>query len=93
MMVGILSDILQIVVFTRYPQTRLGIGDPSVVRDSVPQEQILEWIHAGIGKQQRGITLNQQRSRSGNMMPFGSKKIQKNLSDLFGLHTHGIHSC
>jgi hypothetical protein len=27
------------------------------------------------------------------MMPFGSKKIQKNLSDLCGLHTHGIRSC
>ena len=55
--------------------------------NTISGKQILEWIHPRIGKQKRRIALNDQGRWLGNMMPFGCKKIQKNLSDFFGLHT------
>jgi hypothetical protein len=51
MMVRVFTDVFQVVVFTRNPQTWLAIGYPRIVDWTVAQKEIFELIHPGIGEQ------------------------------------------
>ena len=52
------------------------------------QKDIFKRIHARIGKQQRGVVLDHQRSRRYYRVAFGGKKVEKSLADLARGHVY-----
>jgi hypothetical protein len=92
MVVGVVPDFLQIVVLARHPQAFLRVRNPRMLHRRDAQEHIFERIHAGIGEQQGGVVLDDQRCGWYNRMPFGGKKIKKSLSDLARGHVCYLRS-
>ena len=86
MMICIMPNFLQVIVFSGYPETFLRIRDTTVLRTYITKDYILELIHSGVGKHQRRIIFNDHWSRRYNNVPFTLKKIQKLLSDLCWFH-------
>jgi hypothetical protein len=86
MMVGIMTNFFQIVVFSRNPQTLLGIGHTLTDGWLVAQENILKLVHPCIGKHQGGIVFYYHWGRAHNLMALAFKKIDKSFSDLLRIH-------
>ncbi len=81
-MVGVVSYLLQVVVFSRNAQTFLGVGNACIGSLFVPQKNILELIHSGIGKHECGIVLHHHGGRGNDLVIFGFEKIQESFSYL-----------
>jgi hypothetical protein len=59
----------------------------------MPQEDILELVHAGVGKQQRGIVGQHQRRAAHHAMAVGSEIVEEFLADLGARHVSFIVAC
>ena len=81
--VGIVSDFLEVVVLAADPQAFLRVGRPLELRRGIAQEDVLELVHAGIGKHERGVVLDHHRCGGHDRVPLGSEEIQEFLSYLF----------
>jgi hypothetical protein len=75
MVVGIYPYFFEIIVFTAYPKTFLGIGNPGVNRFFVAQKIVFELIHPGIGEKQGGVIFHYNGCRWNDMVLFGLKKV------------------
>jgi len=53
---------------------------------TVPQEEILEGIHASIVEHQSGIVFDHHWRRRHDLVPFGGKKLEEMLSNQLGFH-------
>jgi hypothetical protein len=87
MVVGVYSDLFQVIVFSTDAEAFLGIGHPWIKGLFIPQEVVLELVHAGIGELQCRIVLDHDRSGGDDRMPFRHKKIKEFLS-YFGTGHH-----
>ena len=81
MVVGVVSDLLQIVVLARNAQAFLRIGRTRIFAGSVAQEDVLELVHARVGEHQRGVALDNHRGRRHDSMPFRLEEVEKGLTN------------
>ena len=88
--VGVVSHLLQIVVFARYAQTLLRIGHTRIFTRCVAQKNLLELIHSGIGKHQRGVVLHHHRRRRHDRVLLAAEKVEKSLSDFVRFHIYNF---
>ncbi|ABX20098.1 hypothetical protein SARI_00145 [Salmonella enterica subsp. arizonae serovar 62:z4,z23:-] len=82
------SDVFQIVVFPPRAYTALGSGCTGIITLIKPKENILELVHPGIGKQQRGVIVGHQGTAGNYLMSFTMEKVEKRLTDLSGALAH-----
>ena len=80
MMVGVMPYFLQVVVLARYPEAFLGVGHAGVLALGVPEEDVLELVHPGVGEHQGGVVLDDHWGRRHDMVLLGSEEIQKGLA-------------
>ena len=78
-MIGVMPHFIEVVVLARYAKTLLRIRHTGVFGRAVAEENILELVHAGVGKHQRRIVLYDHRCRRYDGMLLASEKIQKGL--------------
>ncbi len=90
MMIRIVSDLLEVVVLARNAQTLLRIGHTGIFARGIAQKYILELIHAGIGKHQRRVVLDDHRRRRHDDMFLAFEKFEESPSDLIRVHILGI---
>ncbi len=74
MVVGVMTHFFQVVVFAGNPKALLCVSNPPGVRLPVPQEYVLEGIHARIGEHEGRIVLQNHGSRGNNLVFFFFKK-------------------
>ena len=65
-----MPHLLQVVVLARNAQALLGVGRTRIFAGRIAQEDILELVHARVGKHQRGIVFNHHWSRRHNLVTF-----------------------
>ncbi len=82
------TDIFQIVVFTARTHAALRGGCTGIITLIEAKENILELVHPGVGKQQCGIVIGNQRAAGNYLMSFTMEKIEKRLTDLSGALAH-----
>lgn len=85
-MVDILSDIVQVIVLSSRANALLSICRPLERGKSahgLSQKDALELVHAGIGKQERGVVVGHaRRRRPKHVRVLLHEKIDKGRSDL-----------
>lgn len=82
------TDVFQIVVFTTRTHTALRGRCAGIITLIETKENILELVHPGVGKQQCGIVIRDQRAAGNYLMSFTVEKIEKRLTDLSGALAH-----
>ena len=80
--VGVDADLFQVVVLATHAQAFLGVGHTGVRGFFVPQEIVLEGVHAGIGEEKRGVVLHHDRGRWHDMVALGCEKIEELPADV-----------
>ena len=83
MVIGIVTNLFQVVVLTGNAEALLRIGHPSDLGGPVPKEKVLELVHPGIGKHQRWIVLNYHRCRRYDLVALFCKKVEKSIANFF----------
>ncbi len=68
MVVGVVTHLLQVVVFATHTKALLGVGYPWVLHRGVAQDDILELVHTGIGEHQGGVILDDHGCRWHNLV-------------------------
>ena len=61
--VGVPSNIFQVVVLAASADAFLGVDGTDKVTVTAPEENVLELVHPGIGKQQGGVVMRDHRAR------------------------------
>ncbi len=82
------THVFQIVMLTTGTHTTLRGRGSHIITFVQPQENILELVHPGIGKQQRRIIVWHQRTTGDDLMSFTMEKVEKRLTDLSGALAH-----
>jgi hypothetical protein len=77
-------------VLAARPNALLAGRGPAVVALLLPEKGALELHHARVGEQQRGIVRRYQRRRRHLAVPLGDEVIEKETTDLGGLHGERI---
>ena len=90
MVVCVVSDLLEVIMFPTDTQTFLSICHTRVFYRVVAEYYILKLVHTRIGKHQSRVVFDDHRSRWNYFMLFVSKKIEKSLSCLFGVHFENL---
>src|SRR6267378_4547127 len=75
------ADVFEVVVFAARANAFLAGRRPRVVPLFQPKEHVLELVHPGIGKEQRGIAMWHQRRTADAAMSFAFKKAQEPFAD------------
>ncbi|EMR01578.1 hypothetical protein ADICEAN_03283 [Cesiribacter andamanensis AMV16] len=70
MVVGINTHLFQVIVFSRYAQALLGVGNAGIIRLFIAQKVVFELVHARIGKQKGWIILIYNWRRRHNAVLF-----------------------
>ena len=89
-MPGRVADIIEIVMLSAGANTPLGGHRPVVSPFVLPQKDILELHHTGIGKKQRGIVMGHQRAAGHDFVPVCSEVIKELLSDVPSFHSYPV---
>ena len=85
MVVGVESDVFQVVVLASGPDAVLGVRGPRVGSLLVAKEIGNELVHPGIGEEQvRGF--REKRSRRNDLMLLRLEEIKKGLTDFPSFH-------
>ena len=71
------ADVLQIVVFAAGAHAFLRRGGARVVALLDAEKNVLELVHPGVGEQQRGVVLRDQRRRVDNLVPLLLEEAQE----------------
>ncbi len=85
-MVGIVPHLVEVVVFPRNTQTLLCVGHTRIFRRAVAQKNILELVHARIGKHQCRVILYDHRCRRDDGMLLAPEKFQESFPYLIRFH-------
>ena len=86
------ADVFEIVVLAAGADAFLGGGGARVVAFLLAQEDVLELIHARVGKQQRGVVVRHERGGAHRTMSAGGKKVKKGLADFVAGHGKPLFS-
>ena len=86
MVVGVMPHLLQVVVLARNAQALLGVGRTRIFAGRIAQEDILELVHARVGKHQRGIPLDDHRCRGHDHMALALEEVQKGPANFIRFH-------
>ena len=86
LVVGIVSHLFQVVMFSAHSQALLAIRRALVRSFRVTEEDVLELVHSGISKHQSRVALHYHRSRRHYSMALRSIKIEKFLSNFLRRH-------
>ena len=73
--VGVNTHLLEVVVLATDAQALLAVRNPRVNYRLGTDEHVFKRIHSRVGKHQRGVVLNHQRSRRHNHVPFRGEKV------------------
>ena len=84
--VGVVSDLLQVVVLARDAQTLLRIGRTGILAGGVAQEDVLELVHARIGEHEGGVVLDDHGRRRHDGVTLACEEVQKCLADFVRFH-------
>src|ERR1700674_89903 len=76
------ADVFEVIVLAASAHAFLCRGGARVVAFLEAEEDILELVHPGVGKQQRGIPVRDERAAADTAMPLALKKAQECLPDL-----------
>ncbi|EPF13534.1 hypothetical protein HMPREF0201_03718 [Cedecea davisae DSM 4568] len=82
------TDVFQIVMLTTGANTTLRRSGAGIITLVETQENILELVHPGVGKQQSRIVIRNQGAARYNLVAFTLEKIEKRLTDLSGALAH-----
>ena len=88
--VGVPAHLLEVVVLPADPDAFLGVDGPAVRARAGPQEYVLELVHPGVGEQERGIPVGDDRGARDDPVVMPRKEVQETLSDLGGGHHTSI---
>ena len=88
--IGIVADLFEVVVLAADAKAFLTVRHPLGCRRCVAEENILELVHAGIGKHQRGVVLDHHGGRRHDGVPLACKEVREGLPDLFDCHRRVI---
>ncbi len=83
MVVCVHAHLLEVVMLAADAQTFLRVGHTLIFRSFVAKNNILELIHSGVGKHQRGVIFNNHRSRRHDVMPLAFEKAFERLTYFF----------
>jgi len=75
--------------FAAGADTFLRGGGAGVVALFQAEEDVLELVHPGVGEEQCGIAVWNERRAADAAMAFGLKELQEHLADLIA--GHGFH--
>ncbi len=84
--VGVVADLFEVVVFAAHAQTLLAVGDPRRLGGLVAEEDVFELVHPGVGEHQRGVVLDDHRRGGHDTVLFFAEKVEKGLADFVGVH-------
>ena len=88
--VGVVANFLQIIVFARDAEAFLRVGGAVPLGGLVAQKDVLELVHAGVGEHQGRVVLDDDGCRGHDFMPFGAEEVQKAISDFVCVHFQWI---
>src|SRR5271157_1260470 len=83
---GRAADLFEIVMLAAGADALLGRAGAVVVALLAAEKNVLELIHAGVGKQKREVVCRNQRRRADNAMVALSKEIEEPAPNLIRLH-------
>ena len=76
-MPGGLADVVEVVVLAAGPDALLG-GDGADVRALLAaDEHVLELVHAGVGEEERGVAVRDDRARRHGSVAAGGEEIDE----------------
>ena len=81
-----IADIVEVVVLAAGADALLRRGGALVVSFFHAGEDVLELVHARVGKEQRGIVGRHQRRAANDAMIVGRKEVEERLADLIPCH-------
>ena len=84
--VGVATDLLDVVVLAADTQALLSIADARPLRLRVAEEDVFELVHARIGEHESRVVLYHHRSRRHDMMLFAFEELQKLIAYFLGSH-------
>src|SRR6187549_3084844 len=79
-------DVIEVVMFAADAHALLRRRRALVVASLLPQEQVLELIHPGVGEEQRGVVVGHERSAGDDAMPVPLEVLQERRANLLGGH-------
>ena len=85
-MIGIMSDFLEVIMLATYTQTLLRVSYSGMLDRSITKDDILELVHPSVSKHQGGVALDHHRCRRDDDVPFASKESLVGLTYLLGGH-------
>ncbi|HZV60744.1 MAG TPA: hypothetical protein VFF42_10395, partial [Candidatus Eremiobacteraceae bacterium] len=86
------ADVFEVVVFAAGADTFLRGARAGVVAFFQAKKNILELVHAGVGKQQSRIAMRDERATAHTAMAFTFEKLQEHLTDFVAGHVVPIHA-
>ena len=73
--IGVVSHLFQVVVFTAHAQALLRVGASARFGIALTENNIFPLVHTSVGKHQSGVVLNNHRCRRHNGMTFRLKEF------------------
>src|SRR5436305_11991031 len=80
------ADIFEVVVFAAGAYAFLRGGGAVVIAFFEAEENVLELVHAGIGEEQGGVAVGNERAAAHAAMPLGFEELQKLFADVVSAH-------
>ena len=85
-MVGVVAHLLEVIVFSAYPEALLAVRHPRVEYGCIAEEPVLELVHTGVCKHERGVPLYHHRGRGNDPVALRGEEVQELFSNLFRCH-------
>ena len=82
-MVGIVTNLFQIIVLAAHAKALLGVGGTFPLSILIAQDDILELVHTSVCKHECGVVLNHHGSRRNDVMALLLEIALEGLSDFF----------
>lgn len=74
MMIGVASNLFEIVMLAADTDAFLRIGGADITAPARPEEHIFKLVHSGVGEQEgRIVVRNHRRARNDRMLPVGKE--------------------
>ena len=84
--VGVVSDFLQVVVFAADAETFLAVRHARIFDRVVAQDDALPRVHAGVGEHQRRVIFYHHWRAGDHLVAFACHEVQKGLANLLTCH-------
>ena len=92
--VGVVAYFLEVVVLAADAQALLRVGHAGVLDLGIPEDDVLELVHPGIGEHQRRVALDHHGSRGHDLVPLAMEELLVRLADFLRSHAALVtHLC